>query len=220
MDETPENSLPADVQIFGFRVKPGQDASCLNLYQTVMPTLLGANDSFIARGGFRFANTKGDNPWSLLKETPAANRPAADSQLPVIPVIGDMNTLQFSLKKGIGDQLLYPSSDAPQYALQIVGMLDSSIFQGVLVMSEDNLKRVAPENSGRQYFLIDTGTEQARMQQVSGILENGLREFGFDAEPVAQRLASFLAVQNTYLSTFQMLGAWASWLAQSDWRPS
>ncbi len=38
------------------------------------------------------------------------------------------------------------------------------------------------------------------------MLETQLADFGFDTEPVADRLASFLAVQNTYLSTFQTLG--------------
>jgi ABC-type antimicrobial peptide transport system permease subunit len=39
---------------------------------------------------------------------------------------------------------------------------------------------------------------------VGDLLESKLA--GFDAERVADRLASFLAVQNTYLSTFQALG--------------
>jgi ABC-type antimicrobial peptide transport system permease subunit len=42
------------------------------------------------------------------------------------------------------------------------------------------------------------------VDQVSRLLESRLP--GFDAERVADRLTSFLAVQNTYLSTFQALG--------------
>ena len=38
------------------------------------------------------------------------------------------------------------------------------------------------------------------------LLETGLADKGFDIEPVADRLNVFLAVQNTYLSTFQTLG--------------
>jgi ABC-type antimicrobial peptide transport system permease subunit len=38
-------------------------------------------------------------------------------------------------------------------------------------------------------------------------LEAGLADFGFDAQDAEERLASFLVVQNTYLTTFQMLGA-------------
>ena len=38
------------------------------------------------------------------------------------------------------------------------------------------------------------------------MLEQNLGECGFSAETTGQRLAEFLAVQNTYLSTFQSLG--------------
>jgi len=38
------------------------------------------------------------------------------------------------------------------------------------------------------------------------VLETALQSFGMDTEQVSRRLADFLAVQNTYLSTFQMLG--------------
>jgi ABC-type antimicrobial peptide transport system permease subunit len=178
-------------------VKPGSDASCVNLYQTRVPTLLGASDEFLERGGFRFADTPAENPWLNLSQ-------AYDDVdgLPVIPVIGDMNTLQFSLKKGLNDVILVPSAEAPEFALQIVGMLDSSIFQGVLVMSNDNLHRIDPDVAGSRYFLIETDKQDV----VANTLESQLNEFGMDTESVSQRLAGFLAVQNTYLSTFQMLG--------------
>ena len=42
--------------------------------------------------------------------------------------------------------------------------------------------------------------------QVTTLLETDLADAGFDAERVADRLANFLSVQNTYLSTFQTLG--------------
>ena len=38
------------------------------------------------------------------------------------------------------------------------------------------------------------------------LLEAKLGEYGFDAEPVVDRLGRFLSVQNTYLTTFQVLG--------------
>lgn len=194
-------SLPEGTRIFSFAMKPGQDASCLNLYRTTVPTLLGAAPEFIRRGGFRFADTPGENPWNRL------NQDLQDHNgLPAFPVIGDMNTLQFSLKKGLGDVILLPNETNPEFALKIVGMLDSSVFQGVLVMSEGNLKRVAPEVSGARYFLIETPAGAPAARQVAQVLETTLNAFGVDTEPVSQRLADFLAVQNTYLSTFQMLG--------------
>lgn len=195
-----ESSLPDGVTIFPFSMKPGSDASCVNLYQTRIPTLLGASDGFIARGGFRFADTPGEKPWTLLNE----DVEAIDG-VPVVPVIGDMNTLMYSLKKGIGSVIMVPNETDPQYALKVVGMLDGSVFQGVLIMADDNLKRLESEVAGYRYFLVDT-PDIADMARTSTVLESRLNDYGLDAEPVSERLAGFLAVQNTYLSTFQMLG--------------
>jgi len=205
-------TLPVNTTVYSFRTQPGQDASCLNLFQATLPTLLGATDDFIKRGGFRFADTPGENPWTRLTEQlpdtewSSHSLPAAKMSLPVIPVIGDMNTLQFSLKKGMGGMILAPDAQHPQFALQIVGMLDSSILQGVLVMSDSNLKRIAPDISGARYFLIETADAEASVDQASLAIETALQPYGMDTERVSRRLADFLAVQNTYLSTFQMLG--------------
>ncbi|MEJ7595401.1 MAG: hypothetical protein WKF77_28110, partial [Planctomycetaceae bacterium] len=157
LNATPPTTLPDNTTVFSFRMQPGQDASCLNLFQATLPTLLGATDEFIARGGFRFANTPGDNPWSKLnKPLPDTTTQAGSTSLPTIPVIGDMNTLQFSLKKGLDGIILAPDDQKPKFALQVVGMLDSSVFQGVLVLSDANLKRIAPDVSGARYFLVET----------------------------------------------------------------
>lgn len=192
--------------VYPFGMKPGDNASCVNLYQTRIPTMLGATQEFIARGGFRFADTPGENPWELLNEECAdTNVDGIRSSVPTIPVMGDMNTLMYSLKKGKGSTILYPTDDEPEFALKVVGMLDGSVFQGVLLMTDARLKQLDPNIAGARYFLVET-SDVADTSNVSSALETALNDFGFDAEPVSERLAGFLAVQNTYLSTFQMLG--------------
>ncbi|MEZ6045325.1 MAG: ABC transporter permease [Planctomycetaceae bacterium] len=183
-----------EVQSFSFRVQPGEEASCLNLYQTRLPTILGVPDSFIERGGFKFADTPGDNPWKLLQE----------KQEGAIPVIGDMNTLQYSLHVGLGSQLPVTDLRGIDHQLKIAGMLDGSVFQGVLLMSETHFRELFPERSGYQYFLFEAPLDKT--ESLTKVLETQLTEFGFDVEPVSERIAQFLAVQNTYLSTFQTLG--------------
>ena len=217
---------PAGVSVQQLRVKPGQDGSCLNLYQTTLPTVLGVPDSMIQRGGFRFADTKADEPWKLLDEslgeetiditkTVSQNNPGgrptaavvtAPEKLPVYPVLGDMNTLQFSLKKGIDSYIPVPTPENPKFAFKVVGMLDSSVFQGVLLLSEENFKTLYPDIPGHRYFLVETDGTQQQAEAVSGQLESKLTPYGLDAERVSDRIAGFLAVQNTYLSTFQTLG--------------
>lgn len=195
-----DNQLPEDADIYSFSMKPGADASCVNLYQTRIPTILGASDRFIERGGFRFADTP-DERWKLLSHS----FPAAEDNIPVIPVIGDMNTLMYSLKKGMGAQIMYPNEDDPEFALEVVGMLDGSVFQGVLIMTDENLKRLDQEVAGARWFLAATDSKES-MTETATALETGLNDYGMDTEPVNERLEGFLAVQNTYLSTFQILG--------------
>ena len=185
-------------QIVPFRVNPGENASCLNIYKTSQPTILGAPPEMLERGGFRFADTAAAEPWKLLAQV---------EQDGSIPVLGDLNTLQYSLHIGLGSTLPIRGEDGEEQALKVVGMFDSSIFQGVLVMHQDRFQQLFPSRVGGQYFLVDlAGTPPTTQQvdQVSRLLESRLP--GFDAERVADRLTGFLAVQNTYLSTFQALG--------------
>ncbi|MFP6901715.1 MAG: FtsX-like permease family protein, partial [Opitutales bacterium] len=49
-----EAAVVASSQIVPFRVLPGEDASCLNLYQPQKPRILGVPADLIKRGGFQF----------------------------------------------------------------------------------------------------------------------------------------------------------------------
>jgi ABC-type lipoprotein release transport system permease subunit len=180
-------------RIIGFPVNPGENASCLNIYQTSQPTILGVPPEMIERGGFKFIGEGGTNPWPRLRESEADG---------AIPVFGDMNTLQYSLHVGPGATLELQDEFHRPVKVRIAGMLDGSVFQGVLLMDDSHFRRLFPSRVGAQYFLIETGLEQGN--PVSEWLESQLP--GFDAERVVDRLARFLAVQNTYLSTFQALG--------------
>ena len=193
-----------ETEIYSCSMKPGSDASCVNLYQTHIPTMLGIPDRLIERGGFRFADTAGTNPWTLLKtELPPTEVADGAATIPTIPVMGDMNTLMYSLKKGMGSTIMYPNEAEPEFGLQVIGLLDGSVFQGVLLLSEQNLKRVDTDIVGSRYFLV----EASETSNVASVLESSLNDFGVDSESVNDRITAFLAVQNTYLSTFQLLGA-------------
>jgi ABC-type antimicrobial peptide transport system permease subunit len=89
--------------------------------------------------------------------------------------------------------------------LRIVGALSDSIFQSELLMSEKNFLRLFPSEEGYRMFLVDVPNRQ-QAPQVSTVLEERLSDFGFDAVSTDERLANFHRVENTYLSTFQMLG--------------
>jgi putative ABC transport system permease protein len=194
---SPNAALLADSKYFAFRVRPGEDASCLNVYQTRLPTILGVPKSLVDRGGFRFIGAREANPWTRLEQT------AADG---TVPVFGDANTLQYSLHKEVGETIDVPGGPGGKHMLKIAGMLDGSVFQGVLLMSEDNFRRLFPNVAGYRYFLVEVPGPAGNADRLSALLETQLTPYGFEAERVSDRLANFLAVQNTYLSTFQTLG--------------
>jgi ABC-type antimicrobial peptide transport system permease subunit len=87
----------------------------------------------------------------------------------------------------------------------VAGLLSNSVLQGSLLIGEEDFKRLFPEVSGYRSFLIKTPPQ--RQEQVVSVLEDRLGDEGFDAADSRQRLADLLAVQNTYISTFQSLGA-------------
>jgi ABC-type antimicrobial peptide transport system permease subunit len=194
--ESAENSAP--VEIVPFRVNPGEDASCLNLYSPTKPTLLGAPPELIRRGGFAFQSTVAQtdaetaNPWVLL------DHKTADG---AIPVFGDANSVQWILHLGLGQELQITDEKGEPRRLVIAGMLARSIFQSQLILSEEHFLELFPSRGGYNLFLVDTASPDA-----SALLEKRFADRGLDATRTADRLAGYLVVENTYLSTFQTLG--------------
>jgi len=190
----------ADLAFSAFRLRPGDDASCLNLYQPSSPRILGAPDSFLSQSRFRFQATLSGSAeprdaWQLLhQELPGG----------VIPVIADANSMQYVLHRQLGEELvLNPQGEAP-LRLRLVAALQDSLFQSELIMSEKHFLRAFPRIEGFRFFLVDSppGTGE----EVTATLEDRLSDYGFDVAPTAVRLAAFHRVNNTYLSTFQALG--------------
>lgn len=195
-------ALLSGVHIYPFRLRTGDDASCLNLYQARTPRILGAQRAFLERGGFLFSSTKADdkqtkqNPWLLLEQT-----------LPdgVIPVIADANTVSFMLHKSLGDIVTVPNGEGQPAKLQIVGLLQDSLFQGELLISEQAFLNLYPRQEGYSVFLLDAPPDRA--SAIKNMLEDRLADRGFSVITTTARVASYLSVENTYLSTFQVLGA-------------
>jgi ABC-type antimicrobial peptide transport system permease subunit len=189
-----------DVSFTRFRVRAGDDASCLNLYEPRNPTIIAAADDFIQSNRFFFQDSlsrngpEKSNSWLLLNEA------LPDGS---IPVIGDANSLTYVLHLKLGDELVVNQGATP-VKLRVVASLADSIFQSQLVMSEKNFLRVFPQEQGYKFFLIETGN--ADPAKIAAVLEDRLSDYGFDAMSTVDRLAEFHRVENTYLSTFQLLG--------------
>jgi hypothetical protein len=188
--------------IMRFRLRPGEDGSCLNLYKPTNPRIVAPARPFVDAGGFRFAASMAEtdaerqNPWRLL------DRSFADG---AVPVIGDANSLQYVLHVAVGEDILLPGPGGQPVTLRVVAALSDSLFQSELVMAETQFVRLFPRLDGYRFFTVRT--PEGRNTEVTTALEEGLADYGFDAQSTAARLASYHRVENTYLSTFQALGA-------------
>ncbi|HKW97635.1 MAG TPA: ABC transporter permease [Bryobacteraceae bacterium] len=184
-----------------FRVRRGDDASCLNLYQPRDPRVLAPVGKFISSGRFAFQDSLAKapqekaNPWLLLEQT-----------LPdgAIPAIADATSMEYALHRKLGEDVVIQAGDQP-VRLRLVAAIEDSIFQGELLISEKNFLRAFPDEPGYRFFLIDAPAGKAA--EVTGAIESALSDYGFDVTPTATRLAAYHRVENTYISTFQMLGA-------------
>jgi hypothetical protein len=191
------------VRFARFRLRPGDDASCLNLYRPSQPRILAPTDDFRREGRFSFqgaldaAGEAAANPWLLLDSE------FADG---AVPFVADATSAAYVLHLGLGeDFLLERGGGAEPLRLRLVATLADSIFQGELLVSERSFLRHFPEQEGHRVFLLDA-PPPADAPRAAAVLEERLSDFGFDASSTAERLASFHRVENTYLSTFQMLG--------------
>ena len=183
----------AGVEFVPFRLRPGDDASCLNLYQPRNPRILAPPASFLrsARFPFQGALERTANPWLLLESPPVDG---------VIPAIADANSMTYALHLKLGEEFVLGPT-----RFRIVAALTDSLFQGELLISEKNFLRLFPDVEGYRFFLLTV--PPARAPELTGVLEGALADYGFDIQPTEVRMAGFHKVENTYLSTFRSLGA-------------
>jgi hypothetical protein len=181
------------------RLLPGDDASCRNLNRAQQPRVLGVDPSLLAdRGAFRFASSAegvGPGHWSLLH----AKVPDGD-----IPAVDDLNTIVYALGKGVGDVIEIDRPDGETVRLRLVAGLESSVLQGQLIVAESALLKAFPSVEGYRVLLIDAPRDQRG--PVADALRRRLGDQGLSLESTTERLASFLAVENTYLAIFGALG--------------
>ena len=171
-------------EIFPFRVLPGEDVSCLNLYQPQKPQILGAPDAML-----------NEYPWYQIKVVqPEGGR---------APAIGDAKSLRWILHHNPDDAFIVQDEFGKPLSLELE-TIENSLFQSQLIISESNFTKYFPSQSGYRFFLIKTPPELR--EETAHILEKTLGDYGFDLTSASERLASYRAVENTYISTFQSLG--------------
>jgi ABC-type antimicrobial peptide transport system permease subunit len=187
------------VTLARFRRSGGEDASCLNLYRPSRPTILGAEPSFLQQNRFAFQNSLASteaeraNPWLLLER---------DAENGTIPVVADGTTLEYVLARKLGDEMTLGDTGV---RVRFVAALKPGLLQSELITGDRHFQRAFPDEHGYRFFLLDA--PPSREADLSARLESSLSDFGFDVTDAATRLNAYHRVENTYIATFQTLGA-------------
>ncbi|MBC8481227.1 MAG: ABC transporter permease, partial [Planctomycetes bacterium] len=189
-----------DTEIVQLRVRDGDDASCFNLNRAQQPRLLGIDPKKLQqRKTFSFTRTIEENKsagWNLLDLNLGDD---------VVAAIGDEATIKWGLGKSVGDEIVYSNDNGKRFRVRLVAMLKNSILQGSLLIAEEDFIRHFPTEAGYRLFLVDTPAEKAK--SISETLSTRLKDYGLEVTTTAQKLSAFSAVENSYLSIFQLLGS-------------
>jgi ABC-type antimicrobial peptide transport system permease subunit len=188
------------VSFIPFRVKEGEDASCLNLNRVSTPQLIGLKPELLDKKrafGFSTISEEVDkeNPWLALNGDPGDD---------IIPGIADETVIIWGLGKSVGDTLDYMDERGNNFRIRLIAGLANSVFQGNIIISEDVLIERYPSVSGHRLFLVDCIPDVA--DSVSNTLSWAMQDLGIDITSTGDRLAGFNEVENTYLSIFLILG--------------
>jgi len=122
-----------------------------------------------------------------------------------VPAIGDEQSVRWILHLEVGDEMTVAGEGGAPVRLRIAGLLEGSPLQDALLLPERELARHFPRHGGPSFFLVRT--PPGREAEVAALLADQLRGFGFQIEPVAERLRLYAGVQETYLASFQALGS-------------
>ena len=185
------------VKFVPFRVRDGEEASCLNLNRAQTPRVLGLSTAAMPGDAFPFAGeTTSGSRWSAL-----------DAGGDAIPAIMDQYSAMFALGKKQGDLITVPDSKGAPVQLQLVALLAGSVLQGNVIISEEHFVKLYPDTKGYRFFLADVPAARAESFRKLALEQLSTRDFTLT--PATERLAQFQAVQNAYLTIFSTLGGLA-----------
>jgi ABC-type antimicrobial peptide transport system permease subunit len=174
-------TLFQNASVIPLRLRPGDDSSCLNLYQPKNPRVLGV-------------------PAGVLARLPKGTVKPGEG----IAAYVDANSLQYVLHKSVGDEIVLGEDSGHPVRLRIAGTLRDSVFQSEVVIAEADFLRVFPQEQGFRMFLVEAPA--GAVNKITELMEDRLKDFGLDLQSTVERLAGYHKVENAYLSTFQTLG--------------
>ena len=175
------HSLPDSTWFLSFLRHTQDEASCLNLHQVSTPTVLGID-------------LKDMEPFGLTV-TPHLT--------PLTPHLYiDQESLMWSLMKSVGDTLFYQDWSGERVPVVIAGTYPTGVFHGNAMMSQEDFRRLWPNESGVEVLLMKSPHPDEAVE----ILSMAMNEYGLNIQTTDERIRMFFEVTETYLVIFLTLG--------------
>jgi hypothetical protein len=185
----------AGARVVGLRLRSGDDASCRSLTRAQAPGIVGVDPADL-RGRFTFVRAERglSDPWAALDGAEGDG---------AVPAVIDQATV-WTMGKGFGDRIALVDGEGRPFSARIAGVIDNSVLNGSLVVSERAFVRLFPGGGGHRRFLVEIPAERAG--DVAAILCRQLADYGLSLERAEVKVNTLNAVENTYLGIFQALG--------------
>jgi hypothetical protein len=185
-----DDPLLSRAKFTNLRAWKGQDMSCLNMTQPTRPTVMSYPEN-----GFleRFAINK--------REHVPASPPAPNDAY----VYADADSAEYILHMKPGEALNFPDQRGEEVRLQLFETLKSSIFASELLLNDSKFRQFFPNQTGFSVLLVECSKEDEAA--LAKFLEEQLADYSVTVETTPARLARYQKIANTYLVTFQALGA-------------
>lgn len=190
--------LPADTKILQCLRYSADDASCLNLNKVTTSTVLGVDMNDLSASDFQIEES------IYPTERKAFFEQMQTSNDSVYPALVDATVLTWGLALSVGDTLYYEGDNGQRVAIQLVGTLSNSIFQGNILIDRDLFGEIWKETAGSELFLLKT--DEQHMEGTKTLLSQALSEYGVRVSTTNDRLKQFNTVTDTYLTIFLTLG--------------
>lgn len=174
------------------------DASCMNLNQISLPTVLGVDFEALEQTSFGVSDNLFDKDRRELFHT--MREPLGEG---IYPAMVDATVLMWSLGKQLGDTLQYKTLDGRDLKIIPVATLAGSVFHGNILIDNALFDQAWPETNGCNVFLVRSD----EADDMKEYLQQSLYEYGMRITPTTERLETINEVTDTYLSIFMSLGS-------------
>ena len=185
----------ADYWYYPVKVVGTQGGTCSNLNARYPPRIMGMPEGTLEdiTVGFRSSAVEGTREtWMSLLEPTAGGR---------TPIVVDYNTLVWIYGGELGDVYKVTGDDGRTYELEVVGVMEGSIFAGSFVMSLPSIELIYPDSAAYTYFLFETQGDNN--DALVAMLERENAAYGLDARTTEQMVRDSLGYELSFLRLFQ-----------------